>query len=86
MDYKKAAKARKGELGLSLRSQRERLGISLLDFWAITDWDTADVSNFERNKVNEDMELSTYLKVLDLLIIMQGCQNQQDFIAKMDKN
>lgn len=84
MNYKEQARKRKGWLGLKLKSERKRLGISLLDFWAITDWDSGDVSNFERNAVNEDMKLSTYLKVTDLLDMMKNSKNKREFADKLD--
>lgn len=84
MNYKDQANKVKCDLGLQLKSERKRLGISLLDFWAITDWDTGDVSNFERNAVNEDMKLSTYMKVTDLLDIMKNSKNKREFADKLN--
>ena len=84
MNYKDQANKVKGELGKSIRKERERLGLSLLDFWAITDWDSAVVSNFERNAVNGDMKLSTYLKVIDLWRLMQDSENGREFADKLD--
>jgi ribosome-binding protein aMBF1 (putative translation factor) len=68
----------KKQLGEKVREERERLGLSIADLYRITGWDYADISNFERNAVNQDMSLSKYVGIVGLVRAMELSRNKKD--------